>query len=64
MLVYSAVAPLPLRQVTVLFPEHRPSAVPPSLQPIFDGERRPTGLRVGALRLAVHFDQQVAIERN
>jgi hypothetical protein len=64
MLVYSAMALLPMRQVTVLFPERRPSAVPPSLQPIVNGDRRPTGLRVAALNLAVHFDQQVAIERN
>jgi hypothetical protein len=64
MIVYSAVAPLPFRQVTVLFPERRPSAVPPSLHPIVDEDRLMTGLRVGALRLAVHFDHQVAIERN
>ena len=64
MLVYSAAAPFPLRQVTVLFPARRPSAAPPSMHPILDGDRRPTGLRVEAMRLAVHFDHHVTIERN
>jgi hypothetical protein len=64
MLVYSATVPLPMRQITVLLPQSRQSASPPAIHPILDGERRPTGLRVGTTRLAVHFGQRVAIERD
>lgn len=64
MLVYTANAPLPMRQVTVLFPDRRPSAAPPAVDPILDGNRRPTGVRVPSARLAVHFDQYVTIERD
>jgi hypothetical protein len=64
MVVYSAAAPLPMRHVTVLFPERRPGALPPSIHPILNGERRLAGLRLGATRLAVHFDPLVAIEQD
>jgi hypothetical protein len=64
MLVYSATAPLPIRHLTVLVPERRPSATPPSLDPIFDRDGRPTGVRVTSACLTVHFDQHVVIARD
>jgi hypothetical protein len=64
MLVYSATGPLPMRQLTVLVPERRQSASPPSINPILDGSLRLAGVHVTSARLTVHFDPQVVIARD
>jgi hypothetical protein len=64
MVVYSASGPLPMRQVTILWPERGEGVTPPVVAPILDDDRRPTGVRVTPARLTIHFNQHVVIERD
>ena len=64
MLVYSATGTLPMRQLTVLVPERRQSASPPSIDLVLDRSRRPSGVHLSSARLTVHFDPQVVIAKD
>jgi hypothetical protein len=61
MLVYRALAPLPMRLVTVVYPNRRQPAAVPSVDAIWNGDRL-QGVRIPAVHTIVHFDPQVRIE--
>ena len=63
MLVYRARAPLPMRLVTVVYPNRRQPASVPAIHGIYDNHGRPRGVRVPAAQRIVHFDPRVRIER-
>ena len=63
MLVYRARAPLPMRLVTVIYPNRRQPASIPAIEARYDDNGRPSAIGVPAVDRIVHFDAQVRIER-
>lgn len=64
MLVYSATAPLPMRVITVWYPDRTGAAASPDVHPIIVGDGLLAGARVAPARVTVRFDDSdVTIER-
>jgi hypothetical protein len=64
MLIYSTTSPLPVRVITVWYPDRARALSPPAVHPILGRDGLAAGVRVEPARVSVRFDDlQVAIER-
>jgi hypothetical protein len=59
--VYSAVAILPIRVVTLLWPTGDPGEAPPSVRPLGDHKHGPDGLLIEDVALRISFDEPVFV---